>query len=105
MDIFNNIVFTLFVIIFCIGVVVNLVGPQGIVESYKRWGLPGWFRYVTAAVEALSVVLVFTYFELLGYALALGVMGGAMVILIFNREYKPVIAPFLTSVIIIFLLK
>ena len=105
MLIFSNVVFSLFVIVFCIGVVVNLVGPKGIVDSYKRWGLPGWFRYVTAAFEAIAVVLVFTHLKIIGYALAMGVMGGAIVILLFKKEFKPIVAPVLTLAMIVFLMK
>lgn len=99
-----HIVFIAFVIIFLTGVVINLTGPKGIVDSYVRWGLPGWFRFITAAVEALALILVFTGFDIVGYAFALGVMSGAIVILGFNREYKPIIAPLLTCLMLIFLL-
>ncbi|EML9727503.1 DoxX family protein [Klebsiella aerogenes] len=100
----NNLLFSVFIVIFCIGVLANLTGPKGIVDSYKRWGLPGWFRFITAAFEALAVALVFTPFKLIGYGLALGVMGGAVVILVFNKEFRPVIAPLLTAAVIIFLM-
>lgn len=104
MDILSTVVFVIFVTIFCIGVGVNLAGPEGIRESYKRWNLPAWFRFITAALEAISVILVFTPLKLLGYTLALLVMFSAIIILVRNREYKPLIAPLLTSAMIIFLL-
>lgn len=101
----DNIIFYIFIMVFCVGVVVNLIGPKGIVDSYKRWGLPGWFRYITAALEALTMALVFTNMAKIGYALALWVMGSAIIILVFNKEYKPVVAPVLTCAMIIFLMR
>lgn len=90
--------------IFCIGVLVNLLGPKGIIYSYERWGLPKWFRFITATFEALAVILAFTPLQLAGYLIALTVMGGAILILLLNREYKPIFAPLVTCVIIIYLM-
>ena len=44
--------------IMAIGALVNLVGPAGIRDAYARWRYPANFRFVTAALEALSAVLV-----------------------------------------------
>lgn len=91
-------------IIFCIGVLVNILGPKGIIDSYKRWGLPESFRFITATLEFLALILAFTPLQLLGYLIALTVMGGAILILLLNREYKPIFAPLVTCVIIIYLM-
>lgn len=100
----SNVFFFILVAIFCLGVVLNLAGPEGILQSYKRWYIPEWFRFITAALEAICVLLFFTPMAIFGYGLALLIMVSAIGILIFNREYKPLIAPVLTSAMIIFLL-
>ena len=105
LNIVNNVAVFLFFTIFSIGVVVNLVGPKGIIGSYIRWRMPSWFRFITAALEALALILILLKYEMLGYGLALAVMLAAIVILYFNKELKPLIAPLLTSMLILFLLK
>lgn len=105
LNIVNNVAVFLFFTIFSIGVVVNLVGPKGIIDSYIRWRMPSWFRFITAALEALALILILLKYEMLGYGLALAVMLAAIVILYFNKELKPLIAPLLTSMLILFLLK
>lgn len=105
LNIANNVALFLFFTIFFIGVVVNLVGPKGIIDSYIRWRMPSWFRFITAALEALALILIILNYEMLGYGLALVVMLAAIVILCFNKELKPLIAPVLTIALIIFLLK
>lgn len=104
MNFIQQLFFYVFVIIFLIGVTANLIGPKAIVDSYKRWGFPRWFRFITAAVEALSVFLVFTPLRIFGYVLAVGVMGSAIIILVINKDFRPIIAPVFTTALIIFLM-
>ena len=95
--------FFIFCVIFTIGVIVNLAGPKAIIDSYARRGFPAGFRFITALFEAISLLLLYLGFDKMGYALALIVMGGAVVILALNKDYKPIIAPALT-IMIVFLL-
>ena len=35
----------------------KLIGPAPIVESFVKWGLPGWFRVLVGTFEAIGGVL------------------------------------------------
>lgn len=100
----HDAIFYLFNIVFFIGVILNATGPKGIRHSYQKWGLPGYFRFFTAALELLSLYLIWSGNALVGYLIALTVMGGAIFILIRNSEYKPLLAPLVTISIILYLM-
>lgn len=75
--------------VFASGVIVNLVGPAGIRDGYNRWGYPPYFRFVTAALEGLALVLiVIDSTRVAGLALAALIMLAAIVTLVRASEAK-----------------
>lgn len=76
-------------LVFATGVIINLVGPAGIRDAYTRWGYPPYFRFVTAAVEALALVLIMVEStRTAGLALAAMVMLAAITTLVRASETK-----------------
>lgn len=47
----------LLAIVFLIAGVPKLLGAQGHVEHFARWGYPDWFRLVVGTVEVVSAIL------------------------------------------------
>jgi putative oxidoreductase len=41
---------------FLMGGVGKLQGPKSVVENFKKWGLPQWFRVVTGLVELVGAI-------------------------------------------------
>lgn len=100
----HNILLYIFTVVFAIGVILNTFGPQGIKDSYVRWGLPANFRFLTAAMELAALILVWTGYPWPGYLTALIVMCVAVLILLRSHEYKPIIAPGIIILLILFLI-
>lgn len=88
------------IVLFAVGVFGNFIGPKKIRENYQRWGYPSWFRYVTACVESVAIVLlVMTSTRLYGTLLAAMVMIAATATLIIHREYGSATAPGLATIV------
>lgn len=86
--------------LFAVGVIGNFIGPQKIRDNYKRWGYPPWFRYVTAILESVAIVLLMMpSSRLYGALLAAVVMIAAMATLLVHREYANATAPGLASIV------
>lgn len=100
----HDILLYIFTAVFAIGVLLNTLGPKGIKNSYIRWGLSANFRFLTALLELVALALIWFGYPLPGYLAALVVMTGSVFILFRSKEYKPIVAPFVTIVIILFLM-
>lgn len=75
--------------VFALGAIINLIAPGSIREDYTRWGYPNGFRFVTAALEALAVVLILLpSTRLAGLALGGLIMLAAIATLVRTREYS-----------------
>lgn len=87
---------------FLVGAAVNAIGPSQIRADYARWGYPGWFRLLTAALELATAVLLFPpALRAIGITLGVAVMAGALLTLLRHKEPRHAIAP---TVVIILLL-
>lgn len=79
---------------FLFGGLSNLIGPPGIRASYRRWGYPSWFRFVTAALEFMvAAMLLMPDYRVAGAILGTAIMLAATATLLRNREYGHAIAP------------
>jgi len=79
---------------FALGGFLNIFASPGVLEDYERWGFPGWFHYVTGALEWTSAVLMavpFTRFA--GSMLAAAVMAAAAGTVLLHGEYTHAVAP------------
>jgi len=79
---------------FIIGTRTNGLGPQKIRESYAAWGYPAWFRFVTAALEALvAALLLFPLSQPFGIVLGVMIMLAAAATLIRAKDYVQLSGP------------
>jgi len=75
--------------VFTIGALVNLIGPRPIRAEYERWGYPKNFRFVTAALEAITVaLLLLPSTRLAGLALGAAIMVAAIATLVRAGQYR-----------------
>jgi len=91
MDYFSlvNILSWLLGLFFFVGAIINSLAPGKIREDYHRWGYPAWFRFITALLELIAAILIVSYrYKLPGLALAVLVMGAAIITLIYHKEFK-----------------
>ena len=80
--------------VFLLGSVINATGAKGVKEEFDHWGLPQWMRYLAAAMElTTAVLLVVPGTALLGCLVGACVMAGAIATLLKHKEYKHAIAP------------
>ncbi|MFD2439942.1 DoxX family protein [Paracoccus kondratievae] len=73
--------------------------------AYARWGYPGWFHYLTAALE-LSAALLILYSPSRIYGAALGacVMAAAALTTLGHGEYAHGVAPLVVLAVALILL-
>ena len=72
----------------------NLVGPDTIVEEYRRWGYPGWFRFVTGTLElATAWLLAHRRRQNLGLLLGSAEMVAALLTVLIHGELLHALAP------------
>ncbi|OOY28421.1 hypothetical protein BMI90_07025 [Thioclava sp. L04-15] len=78
----------LLVVFFVFGGLGNIFISNEQAASYIRWGYPGWFHYLTAALEISTAGLISTRkFRNLGFALGGSIMIAAAATTLFHREY------------------
>jgi peptidoglycan/LPS O-acetylase OafA/YrhL len=79
---------------FVVGGMANIVGPQAILDDYRRWGFPGWFHYVTGGMELLTALfLVRNGTRWIGAALGALVMAAAAATLLLHGEWGHALLP------------
>lgn len=100
----TTVLWYIFIIVFSIGTLVNIAGPEKIKASYRQWGLPANFRFLTGLLEAVAVLLVLADMELGGYITGMIVMAGAIVILGKNKDFKALPAPVIMLIVTAFLI-
>ncbi|MDG2527606.1 DoxX family protein [Caulobacter endophyticus] len=72
---------------FVFGAVGNLLAPPDIAASYRRWGYPDWFHFVTAILElAAAGLLAWRRARPVGAGLAASVMGAAVLTVLLHRD-------------------
>lgn len=71
---------------FLIGGAGNIFATETILADYARWGYPGWFHYVTGALELVTSLL-FVVRPLAGAVLGSTAMGAALVTVLAHAEY------------------
>jgi len=77
----------LLILFFVVGGAVNLAGPAGVREDYRRWGYPSWFRFVTGTLEIVSALMTIApATRPAGLVLGAVIMIGAAATLIHRRE-------------------
>lgn len=87
MTVLLDILLWLLILFFVVGGAVNLAGPAGVREDYRRWGYPSWFRFLTGALEiASALMMIAPATRPAGLALGAVIMTGAAATLIHRRE-------------------
>ena len=72
----------------------KLSGAQVAVDNFAKWGYPDWFRVVTGVIEvAAGVLVVIPRTSLLGAALILPTMVGAVLTHLTHAETRNVTLP------------
>ena len=67
----------------------NAIGGAAVRAEFIRWGYPGWWNLVTAALEVLGAALIVVpETRIWGLALGAMVMIAAMATVMWRREYK-----------------
>lgn len=73
---------------FLFGAVGNILAPPDIAASYRRWGYPDWFHFVTGALElAAAGLLAWRRTRAVGAALAVSVMGAAVLTVLLHGDH------------------
>lgn len=81
---------------FVIAAGLNIAAPGPLAADYLRWGYPGWFHYLTGALELASAgMLARRQTKTLGLALGACVMAAAAVTLVLHREWLHAVVPVL----------
>lgn len=94
MDIVATLLFWALAVFFLYGAVNNFLARGNLRETYRRWGYPDGFHYVTAALELVAAILLATpSTRILGAALASCVMVAAMATLLRARLHKQALTP------------
>lgn len=79
---------------FIVGGSMNIFASSDVVADYERWGYPGWFHYITGALElSAAALLLRSRTRLPGAVLASLVMAGAAVTVLWNGEFSHSLAP------------
>ena len=79
---------------FLLGGTLNIFASPEIRADYDRWGYPGWFPYLTAALEWTAAVLIaIPRTRLAGHVLGAGVMGAAALTVLLHGEFSYAIPP------------
>ena len=79
---------------FLVGAGANGAAPPAIRANYERWGYPGWFHWITAAVELTTgVLLLFPATRIAGAALGVLLMLAAAATLFRHRAFAQILAP------------
>ena len=70
-----------------------MFGESAIAE-YRKWGYPGWFHFVTAALELATAALLIEHTtRLFGAAIGGLVMLGAIATLVVHCDYMHAVLP------------
>ena len=94
MSIVVGLFFWALAIFFLYGALNNFLARGNLRETYRRWGYPDGFHYVTAALEFIAaILLVIPSTRILGTALASCVMIAAMATLLRAGLRKQALAP------------
>lgn len=73
---------------FLFGAAGNLMAPPDIAESYRRWGYPDWFHFVTGALElAAAGLLAWRSTRAIGAGVAAAVMAAAVATVLLHRDW------------------
>ena len=79
---------------FVVGGLMNIFASPDIVADYESWGYPGWFHYVTGALElTAAALLILPGTRLAGGILASFVMAAAAGTVLANGEFSHALAP------------
>ncbi len=83
---------------FVVGSISNILAPGSIYEEYLKWGYPGWFHFVTGALELTTAVLLARErTRLFGAALGFAVMLAALATVTLHGEYAHGVAPIVAA--------
>lgn len=86
--------------VFLLAGVPKLLGAQGHVQHFARWGYPDWFRLLVGAVEVVSAVLVLIpRLAFLGAAGIAVIMAGATYTHVLRAPEEASRAPFTLSLL------
>jgi len=90
----------LLVAFFLFGAYSNAFISEGFAAAYAAWGYPGWFHYVTAALElAAALLLMRTASRLWGAGLGALVMAAACLTTLVKADYGHALAPAIVMLI------
>ncbi|MWD27444.1 DoxX family protein [Aquicoccus sp. SCR17] len=79
---------------FVLGGSMNIFASEQVLEDYARWGYPGWFHFLTGALEWTSAVLIaIPATRLAGSVLAAAVMASAAGTVALHGEFSHAMAP------------
>lgn len=79
---------------FIVGGIGNIFASEAIRADYARWGYPGWFPYLTGALELTAAALIaYRPLRIWGAGLAVAIMLAATGTVLRHGEYGHAIAP------------
>lgn len=86
---------------FLLGGSMNIFASDAILADYHRWGYPGWFHYLTGALEWTTAVLIaIPRSRLLGSLLGCALMTSAAATVLLHGEYAHALAPLIVLTLV-----
>lgn len=99
---FENIIIYLLVVIFSIGFVVNVTGPNFVRNEFYRWGLPQWLRLAIGIIEGVIALFLFLKLWVLATLVTASlIMTSAVLIVLYNQEMRRALVPFFVLILVL----
>jgi hypothetical protein len=86
---------------FVLGFFINTFAVSKVGPEYKRWGYPDWFHFVSGGLDlVVALLLSATLTRPFGVLLGCAIMLAAMTTVIYHREHKRAVPPFVVFVLL-----
>ncbi|MGA2994417.1 DoxX family protein [Bradyrhizobium sp.] len=86
---------------FALGFFINTFAVSKVGPEYKRWGYPSWFHFVSGGFDlVVALLLSATLTRPFGVLLGCAVMLAAMTTVIYHREHKRAVPPFIVVILL-----